>query len=49
MAMVECAVCGRMTQSRSARSCGDCGAPLCEDCARENQGFCAQCRDGGWQ
>ncbi len=46
MAMTECADCGHREQSRSTFACLECGVPLCSECARENEGYCAQCREG---
>lgn len=43
MAMMECKNCHRLADARCFRLCGDCGAPLCDDCANEHEGLCRDC------
>ena len=43
MPMNECRNCHRVMDSRAFRSCCDCGAPLCDDCANEYSGLCPDC------
>ncbi|MDO4865572.1 MAG: hypothetical protein Q4C10_03375 [Clostridia bacterium] len=43
MSMAECRSCHRVADSRSFRSCVDCGALLCDDCANEYDGLCPDC------
>ena len=47
MPMTECRSCHRVADSRSFRSCVDCGALLCDDCANENRNRCFDC--GDWE
>lgn len=47
MAMMECKNCHRIADSRCFRSCVDCGAPLCDDCANAASGLCGDCEDRG--
>ena len=47
MSMMECSCCHRRADARSFRPCGDCGAPLCDDCANEHEGLCPDCDDLG--
>lgn len=50
MPMSECCSCHRRADSRAFRSCMDCGAPLCDDCANEYAGCCPDCErlEPGW-
>ena len=43
MAMMECRSCHRIADSRGFQRCGDCGAPLCDDCANESDNRCPDC------
>lgn len=43
MSMMECRNCHRRMDARSFRLCSDCGAPLCDDCANQSHGLCADC------
>ena len=50
MPMSECRSCHRTMDSRAFRSCADCGAPLCDDCANDYSGLCPDCDrvEPGW-
>ena len=48
MSMMECRGCHRRMDARSFRLCCDCGAPLCDDCANQHEGFCPDCEDRGY-
>ena len=41
--MTECSMCGKRGDARSMRSCGLCGAPICDDCAERGAGLCDLC------
>ena len=43
MSMLECSVCHLLADGRALRRCGDCGRPLCDDCAERNHGLCEDC------
>ena len=43
MSMMECKCCHKLADARCFRLCSDCGAPLCDDCANEHEGLCADC------
>lgn len=47
MSMMECKNCHRIADCRSFQTCQSCGAPLCDDCANEHYGLCADCEDRG--
>ena len=47
MAMMECRSCHRRMDARSFRTCCDCGAPLCDDCASQHDSLCPDCE--GWE
>ena len=43
MAWMECKSCHRIADSRRFRTCCDCGAPLCDDCANASGDRCPEC------
>ena len=44
MGMVNCSVCGRPTQSRSAYVCDECHSVICPDCYQSTGGRCLNCQ-----
>ena len=47
MASMECKGCHRIADARCFRTCRDCGAPLCDDCANTYRDRCPECDGRG--
>lgn len=41
--MVKCSSCGAELDTNTCRMCSNCGAVLCDNCAKENDNLCTNC------
>ncbi len=47
MARSNCATCGKPGELREMSACTACGQPICHECERHYDGFCANCLNNG--